>query len=516
MASKTKKPPTIVRTKRNRTARLAKLITKALYLYRRKKIDRMYAIICDEFIALGGVYIKFLQGVLLRSELMRNAGGTDKHKIFENVDSEPLDIHAILHKELGPKVNHIALIQPQPFAAGSFGQVYYGQHINGKPIIIKVLRPMIRELLKYDLKLLTGFSRNFLLKLYPNMDVQMDEALREFRNSTLRETDYVEEARFAHEMFIAYKDHETFIIPETYLDICTPNVIVQDYVDGMSVAQLIKLQDQGIDPVSYVRDYIGSDLDTQLSTLGIELMYGVFSQPRIQGDPHPGNVRLLSNNRVGLIDFGISAPSPRNRSAYFGLLDQYAKLYNGSQTIADLFEQLMRFFMSDLYRALKKLSAMATARSGVHADFSKDLGRIAQETFSHMVGTDDIRPMLEDGSIMKTLNKIVNRDNRFGLVMKLESSEVIRAAQTYATLVESLHRHKYVFPVAYNTAVERIRKSYPDLAGGSSESMSMHNAIETVTNWLERVAERDPALFQQLVSHIRINNKSVKEVKADA
>ncbi len=83
--------------------------------------------------------------------------------------------------------------------------------------------------------------------------------------------------------------------------------IVQEYVAGLSVAQLLRVMEQGVDPAAYVREYLGSDLDAQLTTLGIESLSGVFDLPRVQGDPHPGNVRLLTGDRVGLIDFGISS-----------------------------------------------------------------------------------------------------------------------------------------------------------------------------------------------------------------
>src|ERR1700741_145400 len=86
---------TIAAIKRNRTRRLATMVTKAYYLYRRKQEEQIYTLICEEFMSLGGVYVKFLQGVLLRSQVMRKWHNPEKLKIFENLDSEPLNITAI-------------------------------------------------------------------------------------------------------------------------------------------------------------------------------------------------------------------------------------------------------------------------------------------------------------------------------------------------------------------------------------------------------------------------------------
>lgn len=509
----------IAAIKRYRTRRLATLMTKCYYLHKRKRKDEMYNLLCDEFVNLGGVYIKFLQGVMLQSEIMRKWRGPNRLKIFENLESEPIDLLHVLRTELKPdQLAQIALVQPQPFAAGSFGQAYYGQHVNGKPIIVKVLRPMIRELLKHDLKLLSTFSKSFFIKMYPrNMELNIDNAVREFKVATLRETDYVEEARFAAELYQVYRNHPKFVIPETFMELCTSHIIVQEYVDGLSVAQLVRLQAQGVDPKQYVYEQTGSDLDEQLVTLGVESLKGIFDLNRIQGDPHPGNIRLMSDNRVGLIDFGISAPAPQNKAAFFGLIEEWNRLYSDGQNIMNLFEQFMRFFVSDLYRALKRLSSMSKPpQEATDANFTREVGKVAQETFSRVMGTKDIQPMLADGRILQIINQMINKDNRFGLVMRLEASEILRAAQTYITLVESLGRRGTVLPRVFTEVIVQVDANHPHLRHQQEDTMSVGDAVETVTSWLERVAERDPALFRQLMDRIKINKAKPIEVKEAA
>ncbi len=500
--------------KRHRTTRLAKLVGKSYYLHKRGRDVEMSNLVCGEFVKFGGVYIKFLQGVLLQSELMRRWTNPDRLKIFENLDHELLNLEAILDKELpGDKRSQIALVQPQPFAAGSFGQVYYGQHANGKPIIIKVLRPMIRELLRYDLKLLAAFSKNFFLKLHKNMDYHIETAIDDFRLATLRETDYIEEAKFGAELYEIYKGNPHLIIPETFRDLCTPHIIVQEYIPGLSVAQLIKLKQQGVDPQQYVQEQLGSDLKKQLADLGYEFMISIFNLTRIQGDPHPGNVRLMTGNRVGLIDFGIQARTPKNKAAFFGMIEEWDRLYSGTQSIANMFEQFLRFFVSDLYKALKKLSSMQQREEGAEkSDFTRDVGRIAQETFSSVIGTDDITPLIENGRIMQIISQIVNKKNRFGLVMKIEASEILRAAQTYMNLVESLGVRSEVLPQVFKRVVANVHSEHQEMLHQNDELTSISDALETVSNWLERVAERDPMLFSQLMRRIKLGKHQTVDI----
>lgn len=491
--------------KRYRTARLAKLITRSYYLHKRKRDAELYTVVCNEFVSLGGVYVKFLQGVLLRSTMMQKWHNPERMKIFENLDTEPIDVVAILRKEINPHdLKDIAFVQPQSFAAGSFGQVYYAQHVNGKPIIIKVLRPMVRELLRYDLRLLTMFSKRFYSKLSPNMDVAIDGAVRDFIKATMRETDYVEEANFANELYEYYKDHPNFVVPKTYMNLCSKNIITQDFVDGLSVAQIVKLQEQGVDPQAYVREQIGSNLDKQLETLGYEAINGIFNLPRIQGDPHPGNIRLMKDNKVGVIDFGISAATPPNKAAFYGLLVEWNQMYKESHSIVKLFEQFMRFFVSDLYRALHKLSTMS--KNPEHqSNFTNQVGQVAQESFTKSTGGRDITTLLRDGKILHILNQMINKDNRFGLIMKLEATEMLRAAQTYITLVDSLGRKGIVLPKVFDRVVHQVAAEHPEIVSAGDDSMSAGDAIDTVTRWLERVAERDPNLFSQLIARIRIS-----------
>jgi len=514
MAQKTKKSASrrqssLAAIKRHRTAKLASLATKAYYLHRRGQDDNMYDLICDEFISLGGIYVKFLQGVLLQSDVMRRRHDLTRLKIFENLDHEPLDIVAVLRQELpAEKLAQIALVQPQPFAAGSFGQVYYGQLADGRPIVIKAIRPLVRELLRYDLRLITVFSHSLVSKASNNIDIDLTHAMKDFRMATLRETDYIAEARFAHELHEIYKDHPTMVIPETFIELSTTNIIVQEYVDGLSVAQLIHLKEQGVDPKTYVAETLGSDLDQQLETLGLELLRGSFDFARIQGDPHPGNVRLLKDNKVGMIDFGISAPTPKNKAAFFGVVRGWHEIYAGDLNITKLFEQFMRFFVNDLYRALQRLSELSRKplSDNEAENYTQTMGRIAHETFKKSVGVVDIRPMIEDGRIIQVINQLINKDNRFGLVLKLEASEILRASQTYVSLTEALGRRGVVLPKVFSGVVTYVEQAHPDLVHETDAPISVSDAIDTVSNWLERVAIKDPDFFSHLMQRIKLNS----------
>lgn len=491
----------IKQIKRYRTKTVLSVAAKSYALHKKKLDAEMHNLICDEFTALGGVYIKFLQGVLLKSAMMKNWRSPNRLNIFENLESEPLDINAILRAELGPtRIKNIVAVGPEPFAAGSFGQVYFGQHADGTQIIIKVLRPLIRETLVFDLKLLGMFMKSSIGRTR-NMQLDIKSAVSDFKRATLRETDYIEEARFGRELYEAYKDHPTFVIPKTYTDLSTPNIIVQEYLPGISVAHLIKLREQGIDIGQYVKEQLGSDLDTQLKTAGVELIYGIFALPRIQGDPHPGNVKLMANNRVGMIDFGISAKSPKEKAAFYALLNEYSKVLRGNMDIPALFGQFLRFFVSDLYRSLKKITSMLPGDDRTN-DLTRQMGTVAEKNFKNEMAADDLENIIENGNIISMMNQVVNKGNRFGLVMKIDDSEMLRAAQSYMTLVDSVGGKTTVLPDILETALARVANDFPEYTQDTTQLPNVNQAMETLSKWLERVADRDPALFKTFIDKL--------------
>ena len=515
----------IAALKRQRTRRLARLGARVYYLRKRGREQEMYDLLCNEFLAMGGVYVKFMQGVMYNTPVMRRWHSPSRLKIFENLDTQHLDIVRLLQSELPPeRLRDLALIQPEPFAAGSFGQVYLGQHANGQRVVIKVLRPMVRELLKYDLRLLSLFSKRFAAQEYTNFTLKMNTAIKEFRRATLSETDYLAEAAFADELYQTYKDHPYIVIPRTYRELCTAHIIVQDYVDGISGAELLKLQEAGADPAAVIKERLGSDLDTQLTIAGVESMVAIFTLPRIPGDPHPGNIRFMTGNRVGLIDFGISAPVPRNRPAFFSLIEEWSRVYDEDTTVANVFEQFMRYFVNDLYRALKKLSSLtpglqdlsSTAaqyfsggpdtpgsrpKSDSGSDLVREIGHIVQDAFDSATGARDLRRLIEDGQLLHAFGQIANKDNRLGLVVRLESSEVLRASQTFIAMLKALNRNN-LYPTILAEAVSTIAREHSDVIHDTDEPLTPSQAIAVINRWLERVALRDPVLFSRLIRRI--------------
>jgi predicted unusual protein kinase regulating ubiquinone biosynthesis (AarF/ABC1/UbiB family) len=330
------------------------------------------------FNELGGLYVKFLQILLLRSDFFEHWQGIEHLKVYEDVATEKLDIATLLKKELGDSAGEVRLDGAEPFAAGSFGQVYKATLPDGSKVIVKALRPTLMRYLKFDLRLISIAVR-FLNWLKPGAMLDLKMLFLEFRSTTLGETDYRREAAFGASLHERYTDHPHLVIPRTYTHLCTRHLLVQEYVGGISAAQLLDLARQGHDPAEFVRTALGSDLQTQLKTLGFEILYEAMDGHSIHADPHPGNIKLLDKNRVSLIDFGISGAPPADKAATLNLIREYRKIYADEFDVRNFSLSLMRFFAADLVAAIEGLTTHRSRlrrnqrRGGKYLSFQRKL-----------------------------------------------------------------------------------------------------------------------------------------------
>jgi hypothetical protein len=140
------------------------------------------------------------------------------------------------------------------------------------------------------------------------------------------------------------------------------------------------------------------------------------------------------------------------------------------------------------------------------------VGKLAQETFKSKANGVDVKTIVENGRILQIFNQTVNKDNRFGLVVRFEASEILRAAQTYITLVETLGLRQEVLPTVFSQIIMRVEVNHPELRGQTEDNISMTQALDIVSRWLERVADRDPALFRQLMERIKLKRGETNHV----
>ena len=467
------------------------------------KDHRSRRLLFEQFKHLGGVYIKFLQMLSLNVDFLQGWASPSEFDVFEAVDYETIDVTKTLQAEVPHYSQQFLSVDVQPFAAGSFAQVYRGQLLDGTDVIIKILRPSLTRNLDFDLRLLAIITR-VASWLYPTTITNANVVYRQFAVTTRAETDYITEARNARWFHEYFRNVAEIVIPKTFQDLSSEHVIVQEFIGGISVAELLSVQKQGYDPAVIVQQKLGSDLWQQLQSLGYEFLKSTVLADFVIGDPHPGNIKLLPDNKVGLIDFGIAAPAPRNRQAFLNLIYEYQKLYNEAFDAHSFTIAMLSFFDEALVQALTTVGKLMNPSEPI--DFMNMIGSAAAQTLTGKMHQANTQTLLRRKMMSRLFGQTINSQNRFGVYLNLQAMNVFKAAHIYLSTVGSLGKNGENFIVlqrAINDTIATIERVGIALETPSNP-LSTDQSVELVSGWLARLADNDPFLFQQLTATISL------------
>src|SRR3990167_6536830 len=446
---------------------------------------------------LGGIYVKFLQLIVLNLDPSNQIGYKQLLNVYENSHPDPIDIRRYLRFQLKPEhFAKIKTIEPKPFATGSFGQVYNAWLWDDRPVIVKVLRPSVIRYLKYDLRLLNILSLCYNLFDRQKM-LNFRSMFKDFRRISLNETDYIREAYVADSYWQDYQNHPHLVIPRTYMELCAPHVIVQDRIEGVSLTNLLSLQTSGADAAAYCSQYMQSDLHLLLKVVGVELFSKALVGELVQTDPHPGNIIILPGNRVALIDFGMPSALTGNRLAFYELLVQYQKFYSGSLAIEEFTLSALKCLAPELYTAIEQVDGLLTQRYSLSI-FDR-LRSAVKEFFEDSNEKQAVNQMLEQKMIMKILFFGINKDNRFGFTFDLSATSIWKAVQTYFVLVGRFDPSGAPVLQVFNEVIWRANQNMSQIAGSPRAEMTPSEALETLSCWFDKISRNDPWLMSKLV-----------------
>jgi len=456
------------------------------------------------FNSLGGIYVKFLQMLALNTDFMSGWAGPAELKVFEDVDFEVIDINTVIREELGTIVDDsFSSIESVPFAAGSFAQVYKATLINGQSVVIKVLKPNLAKTLRFDIRLISLFIRLFKF-IMPISIVDLSSVFKNFADKTINETNYLMEADSTEWFYNYFRNNDSVVIPKIYQSLSTDNIITMDYIDGISLADLLELSQNGQDAVSVVAKHIGSNLWQQLGLLGKEMVHASLWSKFLLGDPHPGNVKLLPGNKIGLIDFGIIAESPNKKYEYLDLLKGYRSLHEGTFDAGKFVISIIKFFDENLANSI----AMVDYFQNQDGLLEKKI-RESAKNYMNVADQSSEAEMLNNKQIIRVFSSLINKSNRYGLKLDLQSASLIKAARTYVQTIRQFSKNNedqiligYILDQEVDYAVKNSA-ALPDLS--ISKDVSLCQALETVGEWIGNVATNDPTLYIKLSKNMRTN-----------
>jgi ubiquinone biosynthesis protein len=254
---------------------------------------------------LGGMWIKLGQVLAMRTDLFSIEFCRELSRLHDRAMTFSPELSMqIVEEELGRPIYEVfEEFEPVPFAAASLSQAHMARRRDhpGR-VVVKVQRPYVAEYFKYDFKWL-NLVFNAIGRFPSLRHYQLGEMLQEIRLMMEEEVDYRNEASNMIRLRKTLARHPVYV-PTVYLDLCTGRVLVMEFIDGVFVSDYNRvLRDDPARVEVWLKEN-KIDPPTVATRLFQSTMRQLFEDLSFHGDLHVGNIILLQENNLALIDFG--------------------------------------------------------------------------------------------------------------------------------------------------------------------------------------------------------------------
>jgi ubiquinone biosynthesis protein len=241
---------------------------------------------------LGPTYIKLGQVLSLREDILPPIITDELKNLLDRLPAVPLDrVKEIVEHDLKrPVIAMFEWIDPNPLGSASIGQVHRARTVDGRDVVLKIVKPGNREILKRDtilLNLLGRFLQTFLERFQPR------RILKEFTDYTQRELDLRREADNAETFAANFRDAPDIVFPKIYREFSGRDCLTMEFLDGVK-------------PTSPEAKALPESERDRLVDLGAQaIIRMLYHDGFFHADLHPGNLLILKGTRVGFIDLGM-------------------------------------------------------------------------------------------------------------------------------------------------------------------------------------------------------------------
>lgn len=252
---------------------------------------------------LGPTFVKLGQVMATRPDLIPMSLILELKELQDKV--KPFDtsgIRELLETELGrPLDEAFAEFDDQPLAAASIAQVHRAKLKDGRQVVIKIQRPNLEKVIRTDIGLLHWLAEIAEERLPELQRYRPVGLVTEFERSVLKEIDFEIEAYHLRRFAKNFEGDPDIYVPAVIDELSTSRILTEEFVEG------VKLNDPKI------HEHEEIDL-VRIAKNGLRLaVKQTFEHGFFHADPHPGNLFVVENTKLCVIDFGMMGSLDQDR-----------------------------------------------------------------------------------------------------------------------------------------------------------------------------------------------------------
>jgi ubiquinone biosynthesis protein len=322
------------------------------------------------FEELGPSFIKLGQILSTRKDQIPREYIAEFEKLQDRVAPVPFEeLDDVFAAEFGKKTTEsFDFIDKTPLASASIAQVHAARLKTGESVVVKIRKPGIEKVISADLKIL-DFIAHHLKKMVFNENKMFDPIgiVQEFEAVIKNELDFSLEGRNIERFQLNFKDNSTVYFPTVYWEHCSPHVLVMEKLEGMSIGDVKRLKENG------------HDLKKIAYNLFHFCLQQMFIDAFFHADPHPGNIIIMENDVIGIIDCGM-----------VGFMEEYFV-----NAFIDCFVGLL---LKDYDSVAKGYMAVGTISEDIDlGSFKNDIRNFSERYMNVSLNTVSVGTLIDDG-----------------------------------------------------------------------------------------------------------------------
>ncbi len=383
---------------------------------------------------LGPSFVKLGQIMSIRKDLLPEEYIEQLSKLQDEVPPFPFEqVEEVIEVEFTKTIENLfATFNKKPLASASIGQVHQATLKSGEQVVVKIQRPGIKEKIETDLEILFNIARFVENRTATGKHYRPVDIVEEFAQSVRNELDYMAEGRNAERIASMFVNDDGVIIPGVYWEFTSRRVLVLEFVEGIKISNHTALDNAGVDKRKIAKIVVNA------------MLKQAFEEGFFHGDPHPGNLTVLSSDQVAFLDFG-----------QVGRIDDWLR-----ERFSDLILALISQSVNGIVRSMLKLGAIE--RHVNMQALKKDVARIKGKYYG--------MPMSEI-KVGEALNEMLQLSYKYRIRVSPEITLLIKSLMTLEALVQELDPKLSVVDIAepYGKKILRQRFSPSKLGQGVSE-----------------------------------------------